>query len=700
MVELDPSQLNLTLLILGAFILGFGLFSFVLKEKANVGEAPLAILLGISLGPHGVFNLLQWASSGDTAQADALMLGLSRIVLGIQLTLIGIQLPYRFLRTELVSLLVLIGPVMTMMWLSTTACILLVFKMPLLIALIVSSCTTATDPVLSNGIVKGQFADAYVSVRLRQLISAESGLNDGFAWPFAYLAIHLLREPTTGGALRKWALDTIGWEIIGSILYGTLVGYVALLLLRFATRNGYIDKESFLLYGTGMGVFIVGSAGLVGTDDLLAAFIAGNIFTWDDRYRVDTSDDEVTNVIDLILNQTFFLFVGLMIPFDLFNQPEYGITPGRLAVLSVLVLIFRRLPALLLHYRLIPSVRDSSESAFAGWFGPIGAGACFYASVVLEEFKADDPDPVHQLVRIYVKPLTYALVLASIAGHSLMIPVLKAFLVYYDIGRIKLDDSASDFDEDEDSDTRTISATAGRAGSTATGARGADDEEDEADDAASPIREIRPAASLRHRPISAYSGISSIHSVSGAHHRHAMGGGASTTSLPPRHFEAYDEHTPSSWRMSSGHKLPSAIAHDERTGEEVYYLGARDVPSAWTRAARESYAGTSYGSTSAAGAAMMAGEGGGGGAGAQKRGRSRSRSRSRAGLNGQGDLDGLERGDATAYTDASFSRAASTPTGSEAGGGSAIASTTAAANSSDIRAAPGTSTPNRYTADD
>lgn len=89
-----------------------------------------------------------------------------------------------------------------------------------------------------------------------------------------------------------------------------------------------------------------------------------------------------------------------MIPFDLFNQPEYGITPARLVGLSMLVLIFRRLPALLLHYRFIPSVRDPSEAAFAGYLGPIGAGACFYASLVLEEFKPDDPNPMHQLVRM------------------------------------------------------------------------------------------------------------------------------------------------------------------------------------------------------------------------------------------------------------------------------------------------------------
>ncbi|KAE8225427.1 hypothetical protein CF319_g1823 [Tilletia indica] len=609
MVEFDPSQLNLSLLALGAYIIVFGLFSFVLKERANIGESPIAILLGIALGPHGVFNLLSWASSGDDSKADSLMLGLSRIVLGVQLTLIGVQLPFRFLKTELVSLLVLVGPVMTMMWLATTLCIRTAFPtMPVFVSLIVAACTTATDPVLSNSIVKGEFADAFVSVRLRNLISAESGLNDGLCYPMLYIAIFILREVTVGEALTRWTLDTLLWQIAGSIVYGIVVGYVCLLLLRFATRSGFIDKESFLLYGVGMGVFVVGSAGLLGTDDLLAAFISGNVLTWDDRYRVDTEDDEVTNVIDLLLNQTFFLFVGLMIPFDLFNQPEYGITPARLVYLSILVLLFRRLPALLLHYRLIPSVRDSSEAAFTGYLGPIGAGACFYASLVLEEFKADDPNPTHQLVRIYVKPLTYALVLASIAGHSLMVPVLKAFLVYNDIGRIKLDDSASDFG---DSDGSTIGATQDvreaedgcEVEPSSSGVQGA---------GAGAGGSSSAVSSHLRRPHSYTTSVHRTHSFQSAVDNGAAGGGAVAQHiLTPRHFEP-GAGTPSSWRMSSGHKLPSTIAHDER-GEEVYFLD-RDTPSAWTRAAREGRSGSTSGGVAAQDTSL----------------RSRSRSRSRS----------------------------------------------------------------------
>lgn len=93
--------------------------------------------------------------------------------------LVGVQLPLKYLKNELYSLLILLIPVMTVMWLLTTACITVVFpNLPILVTLVIASCATATDPVLSNSIVKGSFADSYVPPRLRNLISGESGAND------------------------------------------------------------------------------------------------------------------------------------------------------------------------------------------------------------------------------------------------------------------------------------------------------------------------------------------------------------------------------------------------------------------------------------------------------------------------------------------------------------------------------------------
>lgn len=129
-------------------------------------------------------------------------------------------------------------------------------------------------------------------------------------------------------------------------------------------------------------LFVVGTCGAIGTSDLLACFIAGCILNWDGRFHAEAKrrHDEVNNCVDVLLNYGGFMFIGVTMPWDQFHQPELtGITWARLIGLGFMVLIFRRIPALLMCYKLMPSVvRNWKEAVFMGYFGPIGVGAIYY----------------------------------------------------------------------------------------------------------------------------------------------------------------------------------------------------------------------------------------------------------------------------------------------------------------------------------
>lgn len=315
------------------------------------------------------------------------------------------------------------------MWLITAGCIKLVLPgLSWLIALLIAACTTPTDPVLSNAIVKGAFADQYVPARLRNIISAESGANDGLGYLYLFLALRFLKSPTPGQAIKTLVLHDVLYTVIGAILVGIAIGLAANRALRFACKHNYIDKESFLLYGPMLGLTSIGIGGALGVDDVLTSFIAGNAFTYDDWYRQETEEDEVQNVLDFLLNSLFFSFAGAAVPFATFNTPELGITPSKLLVLAVLVLIFRRLPPVLLLYRYMPAIGDISEAAFTGYFGPMGAGAILYCSLVLHELSTTAPEgSTEWQARQAIRPIIYSLVLASLVGHTLAIPTVKVF---------------------------------------------------------------------------------------------------------------------------------------------------------------------------------------------------------------------------------------------------------------------------------
>jgi NhaP-type Na+/H+ or K+/H+ antiporter len=108
-----------------------------------------------------------------------------RIVIGVQLVIAGFQLPAKYQQANWKEMAICLLPVMTIMWIFTSACIYITIpKMSLLSAMVIGSCVTCTDPILSQAVAKGPFSDKFVPRALREIISSEAGANDGFGFPF------------------------------------------------------------------------------------------------------------------------------------------------------------------------------------------------------------------------------------------------------------------------------------------------------------------------------------------------------------------------------------------------------------------------------------------------------------------------------------------------------------------------------------
>jgi sodium/hydrogen antiporter len=315
----------------------------------------------------------------------------SRLVLGVQLVLAGVQLPSRYLQKEWKSLALLLGPVMTVMWICSSLIIWgLVPDLPFLHALAIGACVTPTDPVLSNSIVKGKFADKNVPKDLQKIIIAESGANDGLGYPFLFIALYLIKYlgagqyGDAGTAIGEWFVETWVYTIILSVIYGFTVGWIAKELLHWAEEKKFVDRESFLVFAITLALFIVGTCGMIGSDDVLACFIAGNAFTWDDWFRLETMDDSLQPTIDMLLNLSVFLWFGAVCPWSSFATRTDIISIYRLIFLGLLILLFRRLPVVFGLHRFIHQIEEKRQAIFVGFFGPIGVSAVFYLYISLE----------------------------------------------------------------------------------------------------------------------------------------------------------------------------------------------------------------------------------------------------------------------------------------------------------------------------
>ncbi|KAF9878570.1 sodium/hydrogen exchanger family protein [Colletotrichum karsti] len=442
MPTLAVTNFNIIVGVLGGWISLFGLVSFLCKEKYYLSEALISLLAGVAFSPPAANLIRPLEYAGSEENVESVTLAFSRLVLGVQLVLAGVQLPSRYLRTQWKPMALLVGPVMTCMWLATSLLVWgLVPNLPFLHALAVGACVTPTDPVLSNVIVKGRFADHNIPKELQNLIIAESGANDGLGYPFLFFSLYLIKYIGDGGkqasggaglAMGLWFGETWGYTIILSVIYGAVVGWLAKRLLRWAESHKYVDRESFLVFAISLALFIVGTCGMIGSDDVLACFIAGNAFTWDDWFRLETEDDSFQPTIDMLLNVTIFMWYGAVLPWNEFLHNNV-IPIYRLIPLGILVLMFRRLPFVFAIHRVIPQIEEVKQAIFVGFFGPIGVSAVFYLYVTLEFIhtlnEGEEPraDVAHmgEVVRVVV----WFLAVCSIVVHGLSIPLGK--LGYY-----------------------------------------------------------------------------------------------------------------------------------------------------------------------------------------------------------------------------------------------------------------------------
>ncbi|RHZ48199.1 Na+/H+ antiporter Nha1 [Aspergillus thermomutatus] len=430
--HLDIDKPHLAYMILGGFTGLFMLCSLFVKEKLYIGEATVATLCGIIFGPHAanLFDPSEWGN------VDKITLECSRIVLVVQCFAVGVELPKAYMERHWKSVCLLLVPVMTWGWLATSLFIWwMVPPLNWLESLVCAACVTATDPVLASSVVgKGKFAKR-VPKHLRDLLSAESGCNDGMAFPFIYLAFYILRyRPDAGRVSLNWFCVTILYECIFGAVYGFTLGYIARHAIKFAERKQLIDRESFLVFYFVLAVFCAGSGSLLGMDDLLIGFACGVGFSNDGWFTEKTEESHVSNVIDLLLNLAYFVYFGAIIPWENYNNPDIGLVPWRLVVIAILVIFFRRIPIMMILKPIIPDVKSWREALFAGHFGPIGVGAIFAAILTRAELENDNTqplaesqlpkpgDPDYYIVQL-IWPITTFMVISSILVHGSSIAV-------------------------------------------------------------------------------------------------------------------------------------------------------------------------------------------------------------------------------------------------------------------------------------
>ncbi|MEE3155529.1 MAG: cation:proton antiporter, partial [Pseudomonadota bacterium] len=132
-------------------------------------------------------------------------------------------------------------------------------------AILLGAALAPTDPVLARSVQVGPPGeDQRHDVRFS--LTVEAGLNDGFAFPFTYLAIAAVGMTALGGWTIEWAWLDLGWRILAGCAVGWAVGRVGAWYVFEREADApikEIDEEDDLAaqpsYSTSEGLIVLGT---------------------------------------------------------------------------------------------------------------------------------------------------------------------------------------------------------------------------------------------------------------------------------------------------------------------------------------------------------------------------------------------------------------------------------------------------------
>lgn len=339
----------------------------------SVVTAPmLALALGVLLGPVGI---------GAVEVPEAERVGVvrtgSELLLAVGLMAVALRYPLGDLRRRLRAVVILLVVVMPAMAVTVSIAASATLGVSLAVALGLGAALAPTDPVLASGVVTGDVAVGAVPARLREVLSAESGANDGLALP---LVVAALAVADGGSYLAGLAGGLV--EVAVGALAGAAIGAAAGSLLRSAERHHDVEQGPQLLFTLVLAFAVLGAVDLLHGNAILGVFVAGLAFsavaTGGER-RVEASIDEGMNSF-LVL--PVFTLLGVVLPWEGWRELGWA---GPAIVAAALLL--RRLPWVLLLAR--PLRAGLREVLWLGWFGPVGVAALYYLGHLQEQGMVD-----------------------------------------------------------------------------------------------------------------------------------------------------------------------------------------------------------------------------------------------------------------------------------------------------------------------
>ena len=380
--------MDITLIVVAAAALfAWGLLSNRL-ERADL-TAPIAfIAVGIALAG---FDLVQGTSGPETVTP------LVEVTLVWVLFSDAARLPLQQLRRDKGRYLRLlaIGLPLTIV-LGWLAAAWLFPGLGIWLALFVGAALAPTDAALGIPVV----TNPAVPSRIRQLITVESGLNDGIATPVVMLAI--AGAAAAAGLEHAQGAGHAAVELLVGVAVGAAVGGVGGTALRWARRHGTAAESFAGIAVLALALLSYACALALNGNGFVAAFCGGLAFGAFAGRRAPAELEFLEQMGTLLASLVWMAFGAIAIPITVDRIDAKTVL---YAVLSLTVV--RMIPVALAS---IGARMDRTTVLFVGWFGPRGLASLVFALLALEALGTHADEAVAVLTTT---------VLLSVVAHGL-----------------------------------------------------------------------------------------------------------------------------------------------------------------------------------------------------------------------------------------------------------------------------------------
>lgn len=264
------------------------------------------------------------------------------------------------------------------------------------LALFVGAALAPTDAALGITVV----TNPAVPSRIRQLITVESGLNDGIATPVVMLAI--AGAAAAAGLEHAEGAGHAAVELLIGVAVGGVVGGAGGWMLRWARRHGTAAESFAGIAVLALALAAYAAALAVHGNGFVAAFCGGLAFGACAGRRAPAELEFLEQTGTLLASLVWIIFGAMAIPIMLDRLDLLTVV---YAVLSLTVV--RMLPVALAT---IGAGLDRTTVLFVGWFGPRGLASLVFALLALETLGTGADEAV---------AIVATTVLLSVVAHGL-----------------------------------------------------------------------------------------------------------------------------------------------------------------------------------------------------------------------------------------------------------------------------------------